>query len=103
VFISKAVQDGKGWITLVTHDLSDGAWQILGETGIETEGPELVTWYRKIRRWKNSPIFQRAGVQSDQPQEVHGRDSREDRKKPMNESKLFLETAKREKNRQWRH
>lgn len=50
VFISKAVQDGKEWITFVTHDLSDGAWQILGETGIETGGPELVCFHHMVEK-----------------------------------------------------
>lgn len=35
VFTSKTIEEGKEWITYVTHDLSDGAWQILGESGIK--------------------------------------------------------------------
>lgn len=36
-FISKAVQEDRERITYVTHDLSDGAWLILGETGLKAE------------------------------------------------------------------
>lgn len=50
VFISKAVQDGNEWITYVTHDHSDGAWQILGDTGIETGGPELACLHHMVER-----------------------------------------------------
>ena len=48
--ISKAIQDESEWITYVTHDLSDGAWQILGETGIETGGPELACLHHMVER-----------------------------------------------------
>lgn len=34
----------------MTHDLSDGAWQILGETGIESGGPELACLHHLIER-----------------------------------------------------
>jgi hypothetical protein len=49
-FVSKPVQDGTEGITFVTHDLSDGAWQILGETGIETGGPELACLHHMVER-----------------------------------------------------
>jgi len=49
-FISKAVQEDKEWITYVTHDLSDGAWQILGETGIENGGPELACLHHMVEK-----------------------------------------------------
>ena len=47
-FISKAVLEGKEWISYVTHDRSDGAWQILGETGIEGGGPELACLHHMV-------------------------------------------------------
>lgn len=50
VFISKAIQEDKEWITFVTHDLSDGAWQILGETGIESGGPELACLHHMVEK-----------------------------------------------------
>lgn len=50
VFLSKAIQEDKEWITYVTHDLSDGAWQILGETGIETGGPELACLHQMVEK-----------------------------------------------------
>lgn len=50
VFISKAILENKEWITYVTHDLSDGAWQILGETGIETGGPELACLHAMVEK-----------------------------------------------------
>lgn len=50
VFISKAVQEGEEWITYVTHDLSDGAWQILGESGIESGGPELACLHKMAEK-----------------------------------------------------
>lgn len=50
VFISKAIQEGTEWITFVTHDLSDGAWQILGETGIEDGGPELACLHHMVEK-----------------------------------------------------
>jgi len=37
VFISKAIEEDKEWITYVTQDLSDGAWQILGESVLKAE------------------------------------------------------------------
>ncbi|HTM18649.1 MAG TPA: DUF4262 domain-containing protein [Terracidiphilus sp.] len=49
-FISKALQENKEWITYVTHDLSDGAWQILGETGIESGGPELACLHHMVEK-----------------------------------------------------
>ena len=49
-FVSKAIQEKTEWITYVTHDLSDGAWQILGETGIETGGPELACLHHLVER-----------------------------------------------------
>jgi hypothetical protein len=49
-FISKAVQEHMEWITYVTHDLSDGAWQILGETGVESGGPELACLHHMVER-----------------------------------------------------
>jgi len=50
VFISKAIQERTEWVTFVTHDLSDGAWQILGETGIENGGPELVCLHHMVEK-----------------------------------------------------
>ncbi len=50
VFISKPVQEDKEWITYVTHDLSDGAWQILGETGVEGGGPELACLHHMVEK-----------------------------------------------------
>ncbi len=50
VFVSKAILQDKEWITYVTHDLSDGAWQIVGETGIESEGPELACLHHMIEK-----------------------------------------------------
>jgi len=50
VFTSKAIQEGKEWVTYVTHDLSDGAWQILGETGIESGGPELACLHHMVEK-----------------------------------------------------
>lgn len=50
VFISKAIQEGKEWINYVTHDLSDGAWQILGDSGIESGGPELACLHKMAER-----------------------------------------------------
>lgn len=49
-FISKAIQEDKEWITYVTHDLSDGAWQILGETGIDSGGPELACLHHMVEK-----------------------------------------------------
>lgn len=50
VFISKAVKEHKEWITYVTHDLSDGAWQMVGETGIESGGPELACLHHMVEK-----------------------------------------------------
>jgi len=50
VFISKPVQENKEWITYVTHELSDGAWQIVGETGVESGGPELACLHQMIEK-----------------------------------------------------
>lgn len=50
VFLSKAVREDKEWITYVTHDLSDGAWQILGETGVESGGPELACLHQIVEK-----------------------------------------------------
>jgi hypothetical protein len=50
VFISKAIQEEKEWITYVTHDISDGAWQILGETGVESGGPELACLHKMVEK-----------------------------------------------------
>lgn len=50
VFISKAIQEDKECITYVTHDLSDGAWQILGETGVESVGPELACLHHVVEK-----------------------------------------------------
>jgi transposase len=50
VFISKAIQEDKECITYVTHDLSDGAWQILGETGVESGGPELACLHHLVEK-----------------------------------------------------
>lgn len=50
VFISRAIQEDKEWITYVTHDLSDGAWQILGETGVESGGPELACLHHMVEK-----------------------------------------------------
>ena len=47
-FVSTAVEEGREWITFVTHDLSDGAWQILGKTGIESGGPKLICLHHII-------------------------------------------------------
>lgn len=49
-FISKAIKDGEEWITYVTHDLSDGAWQILGKTGVDSGGPELSCLHRMVEQ-----------------------------------------------------
>jgi Domain of unknown function (DUF4262) len=49
-FISKAVHEDKEWITHVAHDLSEGAWQILGETGIENGGPELACLHHMVEK-----------------------------------------------------
>jgi hypothetical protein len=49
-FVSKAILEETEWITYVTHDLSDGAWQILGETGIEGGGPELSCLHRMVEK-----------------------------------------------------
>lgn len=49
-FISKAIKEDKEWITYVTHDLSDGAWQIVGETGIENGGPELACLHHMVEK-----------------------------------------------------
>jgi hypothetical protein len=48
VFTSKSIQEGKEWVTLVTHDLSDGAWQILGETGIDGGGLEMACLHHMV-------------------------------------------------------
>jgi len=50
VFISTAIQEGTEWVTFVTHDLSDGAWQILGETGIENGGPKLACLHHVVEK-----------------------------------------------------
>jgi hypothetical protein len=49
-FLSKAVQEGKEWITFVTHDLSDGAWQIFGETGVEEGGLKLTCLHHIVEK-----------------------------------------------------
>lgn len=49
-FISKAVQEDEEWINYVTHDLSNGAWQMVGETGIESGGPELACLHQMVER-----------------------------------------------------
>ncbi len=48
VFISKAIKEDTEWVTYVAHDLSDGAWQILGETGTESGGPELACLHHMV-------------------------------------------------------
>jgi Domain of unknown function (DUF4262) len=50
VFISTAIKEGKEWIAYVTHELSDGAWQIVGETGIESGGPELACLHYVVEK-----------------------------------------------------
>jgi hypothetical protein len=49
-FISKAVAEGQEWITYVTHDLSDGAWQFVGDTGIENGGPVLACLHHMVEK-----------------------------------------------------
>jgi hypothetical protein len=41
-FVSKTVNDGTEAITYVSHDLDDGAWQFLGDSMSNGEGPVLV-------------------------------------------------------------
>ncbi len=50
VFVSSAIREIKEWITLVTHDLSDGAWQMVGDTGTESGGPELACLHHMIEK-----------------------------------------------------
>lgn len=50
VFVSSTIRENKEWITFVAHDLSDGAWQMVGDTGAESGGPELACLHHMIER-----------------------------------------------------
>lgn len=51
-FVSKSVHEGREPVTFVSHDLSDGAWQFLGDSIADGERPIIACLHQPI---KNDP------------------------------------------------
>jgi hypothetical protein len=50
VFLSKTVEKGDEAVTYVSHDLSDGAWQFLGDSMADGGGPVISCFHHPIDR-----------------------------------------------------